>query len=110
MPITLGVTVILILAPWLMAVGFGLWGGWEMWRWEGRLVAAGRLPHRRWLTRRGPELARWPWQSWKKRSGLDTIDSDPSIDSVRRRVILASKLTDAALVLTVICWAYSGIR
>jgi hypothetical protein len=97
-------------APWLVTVAFGVWNGWLTWQWEGRLVERGTLPERRFLVRRGPESYRLPWQSWQKKWGLAAVDSDPEVERLRQRVLLSSKLTDAALVTTLATWAYLGLR
>src|SRR4051812_21862674 len=100
----------LAVAPWLVTVAFGVWSGWLTWQREGRLVERGTLPERRFLARRGAESYRLPWQSWQKKWGLAAVDSDPEVERLRRRILLSSKLTDAALVITLGMWAYLGLR
>ena len=100
----------LAMAPFLVTAAFGSWNSWLTWQWEGRLVERGTLPERRFLVRRGPESYRWPWQSWQKKVGLAGVDSDPAVERLRRRILLSSKLTDAALVTTLAIWAYLGLR
>ena len=98
------------LIPFVIAASFMTWNCWLVWRWEGLLVERGALPHRRFLVRRGSESHRWPWQSWQRKWGLDSPDPDPKVERLRRWILRTSKLADAALVLTVLAWAYAGLR
>jgi hypothetical protein len=94
----------------VIAASFMTLNAWLMWQWEGRLVERGTLPNRRFLVRRGPESWRWPWQSWQRKWGLDSPDPDPQVEQLRSWILRTSKLADAALVITVLAWAYTGLR
>jgi hypothetical protein len=95
----------LLIAAGLLLMATTGWSMWCTWVWEGELVRRGTLSSRRFLVNRGPESYRLPWQSWQKKWGMDEPDPDPHVEVLRRRILLSSRLQDAAILGNLGLWA-----